>query len=269
MAVCLKQKNMVTEKLTLGSVPVIVCRPNSFDKTKKYSVWLALHGLGEMYSKLETDLFYRVANNGNFSNLLKFADQLGFIIVCPVLVQPNNDWIPGWTDKYLYPVYDYILSNPNTDLDHIVDTGLSLGGGGSLVVATGKFAPHIAAVVPICATPQYNCDFSAISKYSIPVWAFHAKDDTQVSYAHTINQIAQMKVFNPNPAPKMTIYDSGGHSIWGKTYGDAGMYNWALAQKNAFTSVPPPAPIPPEPFKPSHKIHRADGSIESVRIETL
>lgn len=260
---------MITEKITLGNVPTLVYRPNTFDKTKKYSVWLALHGLGEMYPKLESDLFYRVANNGNFANLLKFADQLGFIVICPILVQPNNDWIPGWTDKYLYPVYDYILTNPNTDTDRIIDTGLSLGGGGSLVVATGKFAPYVTAVVPVCATPQYNCDFSAISKYSIPVWAFHAKDDPRVPYTHTVNQLAQMRVFFPEPSPKMTIWDTGGHDIWGRAYGEAAMYEWALAQRNSPTSAPPPAPTPPDPFKASHIIIHKDGTKEEVRIELV
>lgn len=260
---------MIAEKIFIGKIPVVIYKPIGFDASKKYPVVLFGHGKGEMGSGSEADLTVKILNSTNQGNLVKRADQYQFIIVAPQLVQAYNDWIPGWTDKYLMPVYDYILTKLPTDLNHIKVTGLSLGGGMSWIVATNSFAKYVSAVVPICGTPEYqNCDYSAIAKYNIALWAFHAKDDSTVNYAATVNQINSVKKYNPIPEPKMTLFDTGNHWIWGRVYDDDSLYKWMFAQQNDI--VIPVEPIPaPTPFKPSHVIIRPDGTKEQVRIETL
>lgn len=231
---------MTPEKVIINKVPVIVYRPSGYDAAKKYSVWLTLHGSAEKGTGTLAGLD-NLLNNGNFNNLLTAADKNKFIVIEPQLVQSLNDWIPGWTNKYLQPVYDYIINSPSTDLTHIVVTGLSLGGGGTWVAITGSFAPYVSAAIPICGTPQYDQDFSVVAKYNIPVWAFHAKDDKTVGYEATINTVAAINKYNPLPVAKSTIYNTGGHSVWGTVYNTAEVYTWALSQNNA----PGPVVLPP------------------------
>lgn len=258
---------MQVEKILLGKVPVAVYRPEGFVQGKKYPVWLFMHGLGEMSEKTATlaELTTRVTNNGNHANLLAKADKEQWVVIAPMLVQELNGWVPGWTNKYLQPVYDYILKADFTDLDHIKVTGLSLGGGGTYQAITGEFAPYVSAAVPICGTPE-KCDFSVVAKYNIPVWAFVAKDDTQF-YTATINTIAAINKYNPVPEPKLTVYDSGGHFIWGKTYADDAMYAWAMAQHNDSIVTQPPITEPADEllYTLQTKIYKS-GKIETIRI---
>lgn len=229
---------MTPEKISIGKAPAIIYKPSGFDPTKKYSVWIFLHGLGEMAKdRSEID---RLLANGNHTALLNAAEKNKFIVIAPQLVQSYNDWIPGWTNKYLQPVYDYIINNPFTDLTHIVVTGLSLGGGGTNVAMTGPFAPYVSAAIPICATPQYDQDYSVVARYNIPVWAFVAKDDVSF-YTAQINTISAINKFSPTPEPKSTVYNSGGHSVWGTVYSTAELYTWALSQNNS----PGPVVLPP------------------------
>jgi predicted peptidase len=232
------------EKITISNRPVVLYKPSDFDPAKKYPVWVFLHGLSEMSrDKAEPD---RIINNGNHAALLAAAEKHKFIVVAPQLVQNLHDWIPGWTNKYLQPVYDYIITNPSTDLTHIVVTGLSLGGGGTWVAITGSFAPYVSAAIPICGTPQYDQDYTVVAKNNSPVWAFHAKDDKTVGYEATINTVNEINKSQPLPVPKMSIWNTGGHGIWGTVYGTTEVYTWALSQSNNTVPIvigPAPPPI--------------------------
>jgi predicted peptidase len=230
------------EKTTIGNVPAMIYRPSGLDATKKYSVWLYLHGDGQVVEK-EPDL-NKILNSGDQSQLLLAAERYGFIVVAPQLVLNRNGYYPGWKDEYLKPVYDYILGNANTDIARIVVTGLSRGGGGTWIAITGSFAPYVSAAIPICGTPQYTQDYSIVANNNIPVWAFHAKDDQTVGYVHTVNTIALINKFSPAPAPLYTEYSTGGHPIWGRVYSDSAVYNWALSKSNSSPVVTPPAPVP-------------------------
>lgn len=261
---------MQVEKIIVGKVPVAVYKPEGFQPGKKYPVWLFMHGKSEMSEKTSTvdELTRRVVNNGNHSNLLAMADSEGWIVIAPLLVQSLNEWTPGWTNSYLKSVYDYILKADFTDLAHIKVTGLSLGGGGVWVAISGEFAPYVSAAVPICGTPQYDQDFSVVAKNNIPVWAFHAKDDSTVSYTHTVNQVGRIKAAGANPEPKMTLPDSGNHFIWGKVYADPEMYKWAMEQRNDTGVVtPPPVIIPADEIIATIKttIYKS-GKVESIKI---
>lgn len=260
---------MIAEKLVIGNVPSVVYRPNNYESGKKYPVFLFTHGKGEWLETPEKDPGSSLLKNGNHANLLLAGDERGFIIVAPQLVLSLNSWVPGWTNKYLSPVYDHILNKLPTNTDHIKSTGLSLGGGGVYVVCTGEFAPYVSAAVPICGTPQYDQDFSMFAKYSIPAWAFHAKNDTTVDCIHSINQINRINSFNPNPKAKLTLLDSGGHYIWGDVLSRKEMYDWAFSYKNNFElqTIPDPPPPLPNPF--NKIIHFEDGSAKKCWIESI
>lgn len=232
---------MTVEKIFCGKVPVAVYYPAGYEPGKQYPVWLFFHGKGELSQQTATlsELQTKVVSNGNHANLLAKADKEGWIVVAPLLVQSLNNWIPGWTNDYLKPVYDYIVNAAFTDRSHIVVTGLSLGGGGVWVAITGPFGQFISAAIPICGTPQYDQDYALVKLNQTPVWAFHAKDDTQVNVAATINTIEKINRLNPDPKPKMTLYDTGGHGIWGRVYQDEEMYAWAMTADKVAEAPPP------------------------------
>lgn len=243
---------VTVEKTVILGRPIITYKPSGFDPSKKYPVWIFFHGLSEMSrDKAEPE---RVINNGNHSGLLAAAEKYKFIVVAPQLIQSLNDWIPGWTNKYLQPVYDYVVNSPTTDITHIVVTGLSLGGGGTWVSITGNFAPYVSAAIPICGTPQYDQDYSQIAKYNIPVLAFHAKDDKTVGFEATINTVSAINKYNPVPAATATILNSGGHGIWGGIYSGTSttgdIYTWALTKINA----PDGVVVTPTPTVPIDEI---------------
>ncbi len=263
---------MKVSRQLIGNVPSVIYWPENFDRAKKYPVALFLHGKGEWADnppKKTDDIALPVYNNGNHANLLKRVDdeKNPFIVVAPHLILSLNGWVPGWTDKYLEPVYDYILDTPTTNLDHIKVVGLSLGGGGVYIASTGKFSQYVSAAIPICGTPQYDCDFSKIKQHSIPVWAFHAKNDTVVSNTHTINQINKINSYKPTPEAKMTLLDSGGHYIWGDVFGRDEVYEWLFSHSKSIAQKP--LPETPSQFVPTHIIERVDGSTERVRIEPI
>jgi predicted peptidase len=256
---------MTPEKVIINKVPTIIYRPSGYDATKKYSVWLALHGSAEKGTGTLAGLD-NLLNNGNFNALLTAADKNKFIVIEPQLVQSLNDWMPGWTNKYLQPVYDYIINNPTTDLSHIVVTGLSLGGGGTWVAITGPFAPYVSAAIPICGTPQYDQDYSIVAKENIPVWAFHAKDDKTVGYEATINTVAAINKYDPLPVPKASIWNTGGHGIWGAAYSMTEVYSWALSQQNTTGGVVTPT-VPVDDVISTYKIVvYKSGKIEILKL---
>lgn len=260
---------MQVEKILVGKVPVAVYRPEGFVQGKKYPVWLFMHGQGEMSTQSATldALTSNIVSNGNHANLIAKAEKEGWIVVAPLLVQALNNWTPGWTNTYLQPVYDYILKADFTDLSQIKVTGLSLGGGGVWVCVTGGFAPYISAAIPICGTPEYDNDFSVVAKNNIPVWAFHAKDDKTINVVATTNIITAIKKSNPTPQPKVTLYDTGGHFIWGRVYLDDEMYAWAMAQSNDGVVTQPPITEPTDEllYTIQTKIYKS-GKIDTVRI---
>lgn len=233
---------LATEKFFIGKIPVVQYKPSDFDPAKKYPVVLFLHGKGEIGNGTDAELTSKIINSTNQAGLLAAADKYKWIVVAPQLVLANNSWIPGWTNTYLQPVYDYIIKNNFTDLSQIYVTGLSLGGGGTWIACTGPFAPYIAAAVVICGTPQYEQDFSLIAKNKIPVWAFHAKNDNTVGYAATVNTVNAINKYSPDPAPIMTLFESGDHYIWGKVYGDDNVYQWMLANKKQVSGTTPAPP---------------------------
>lgn len=249
----------------IGKEPCIEYDPSGFDSTKKYPVVIFLHGLGEMGDGTVSGLNI-LLNSGNQANLLVAADKYKFIVLAPQLVQSLNGWVPGFTDTWMQPIFDYMLSSMPVDSSHIYVTGLSMGGGGVWTVICGPYAKYIAAAIPICGTPEYNEDFSVIVKNNIHVWAFHAYDDGTVSYVHTTNQVNTINGFKPMFPPLMTIFTTGNHGIWGTVYGLFGtipnisivndatknifstplanIYTWMLSiSKNASTLPPPPVVI--------------------------
>lgn len=232
-----------------------------------------LHGLGELGASDEKEL-PRVAGAGPL-RLIARNDPLAkvFAAQSAIILAPQGLKADGWWKiEKLTAFLDYALATYPVDADRVYVTGLSMGGGGTWMLATAA-ADRLAAAVPICAAAKPN---QVEALRTLPIWAFHAADDQTVKFEeHTVawfdalladrqakpaggtldGRPAGAKVATatlgrggwawlpekekvpsvPIPARQLTltVYADGGHDSWTRAYADAGMWAWLFAQKRA------------------------------------
>ncbi|RAI98482.1 putative esterase [Chitinophaga skermanii] len=183
-------------------------------KTKRWPVIIALHGIGERGSNINiiknTPVPQYAAKNADF----------GYIVVAPQC--KDNTW---WDVPSLRVLYDQIMSQYNVDSSRVYLTGLSMGGYGVWDWAQkdpGKFA----AIVPICGggTPNKACPLK-----SKPIWVFHNADDPTVNVNESRTMVKAVKDCG-NTIIKYTENTTGGHDAWTKAYNSAALYEWLNQQ---------------------------------------
>ncbi len=147
--------------------------------------------------------------------VIKEGRQFPFLTMMPQSI--GGFWNPDRVNEYL----DFIVNNYRVDTSRIYITGISAGGSGAFSYAV-LFPEKIAAVVPIAGRGN-NLDM-CVAK-DVPIWAFHNADDTVFSHVSSIIPIDNLNKCEPPPAlpGKVTIYPSGGHDAWTKTYDGSGM----------------------------------------------
>lgn len=231
-----------------GKIPCIVYLPNGYDATKKAYCIVALHGSGETGDDTKAGLDKLLANT-NFQNLLTDGDKYGFVIIAPQLVLQIEGWVPAWLPWYTDVAVQYALDNYSA-YTQVGLFGLSLGGNGEVqfITTSDAYISKINCAVICCPAPQYTGDFSLVKKHSLPVWFFHAKDDTTIPVIASQNMVRMFNAFNPIPAVKYTEYATGNHFIWGQVEGDQSVWDWVSAQPKT------PAATVLVPLSPSKQI---------------
>lgn len=220
-----------------GELPAIIYTPS----VKKSDLCVVmLHGRGEAESGIAGTTINALSTNTNHANLLINAEKYGFTVLAPQVV---TRWLggPWWLAEYTNICVDYARDNL-TDLPKVGITGLSQGGGGCWSYITSQWADKIYFALPICPTPQYEGDFSLISKNKIGVWNFHAKDDTTVNVVSSRNMVAKAKA--TGASVKYDELASGNHYIWGTVWARQDIYPWMLSFVPATEPIPPVDPIP-------------------------
>lgn len=226
-------------------IPAIVYYPTGVtdQATTKYPLFVFLHGVGQTGDGT-TGSIDRLLNSHDQDALIAMAKVRKFIVLAPQFVPAYNGWVPEWAGgTYVSTVIEWAVKNLPIDSLQVILTGLSGGGGGTWdqISLQLSYVKRLAAAIPICGTPQSGLrDWSLVAKANLPVWAFHAKDDGTVDVKHTLNQVAAINAFAPVPSAQVTIYDTGGHGIWGRVYSDPKVYDWALLQKRKPDVIPPP-----------------------------
>lgn len=248
-------------------VPAIRYDQNTMESGKSYPLVIFLHGLGETGDGSDAGL-NKLLNSGNQANILKYGDlRKDFIVLAPQFVLTYNykyvgtkteqSWMPDWYGGYyVRDVINWALKNLPVDPTRIGITGLSSGGGGTwdAVIRRQEITDLVAWVAPVCPAPQSG-DWTLPVKSSLPVWAFHANDDTSNPVSATNEPVDLMNKLGIKPAAKKTIYPSGGHGIWGKVYDTKELWDWAMSQKNG-NEVPEPEPPAKRPLS---KVYFQDG----------
>ncbi len=184
--------------------------------TNKWPLVIFLHGSGEKGTEIA-----KVKVNGLPRYAEAIATDYPFIMISPQLLNNVGDWNTNDLDKLL----EEILTKYNVDLNRIVVTGLSLGGGGAWAWATNS-PQHFAAALPICGwgTPTKACQMK-----NVAVWAFHGDADYTVGISGSTNMVEALQ--RCGASPKYTIYQGVGHDSWTRTYTNPEVIDWIIAQK--------------------------------------
>ncbi|AEB07698.1 hypothetical protein Corgl_1599 [Coriobacterium glomerans PW2] len=174
-----------------------------------------------------------------------------------VLLVPQVSWTPelsGWfrpeIRDALIRLIDAVIEEENIDTSRIYLAGLSNGG-----AATWHFAERhpdmFAAIVPCCGY-IYNDEKSFLGdpgggRYmeptqreasrlnEIPIWAFHAEDDSTVDVRGTRSSVAAVKS-QGNRHVRMTIYEPGlvrpnPHASWKLAFKNSDLLPWMFSQR--------------------------------------
>lgn len=217
--------------------------PSNYGKsTALHPMIISLHGISERgngtteLSRVLAVGLPKYANRGR-TFIFNFAGKTeGFVLLAPQLSSEYGDWQPFYVEEMINYAVKYLKVDPN----RIILSGLSLGGGGTWKYpsSSSAAAAKLAAVVPVCGT----CAMSNANNYAsnnIAVYAFHAKNDTRVSYNCSYNAVNAINAANPKNKALLQSYATGGHVIWDMAY-DTGyafqnpnVFEWMLGQNKA------------------------------------
>ncbi|HYF33156.1 MAG TPA: T9SS type A sorting domain-containing protein [Chitinophagaceae bacterium] len=208
------------------------------DPSKKYPLIIFLHGIGERgngTTELPRVLTNAIPKYINAGHQMRFTSLAGtqetFLVLSPQLSASQG----SWQNIYVEEMLKYAKANLRVDTNRIYLTGLSLGGGGTWKYASASLgnARQFAAIAPVCGI----CDFGNmcnIAAANLPVWAFHAINDSWVQASCTNSAINMINSCNPSVKPIKTIYPNGDHWIWDRSYDtthgfhNPNMYEWFL-----------------------------------------
>ena len=117
-------------------------------------------------------------------------------------------------------------------------TGISYGGIRGYEIAyrnTTKFAAWVPISASICgdclqagATQQEGFQLAAQALKTLPIWEFHGQLDSAIPVS---DSYAIQAAFTANGDPyTLTVYPSGGHTIWDDVYARADLWTWLDAK---------------------------------------
>jgi predicted peptidase len=182
--------------------------------TRPQPLILFLHGAGERGE--DPDL---VRQQG-LPRRLSDGAALPFVVLapqCPVDQQ--------WEPQSLASLLDYVQGARAIDPDHVIVTGMSMGGRGAWSLAIA-YPNRFAAIAPICG----RGDPSAVCAIAhVPVWAFHGALDAVVPVQRSIEMVDALRACGGDV--RLTVYPQAEHDSWTETYANQELYAWLLAQR--------------------------------------
>jgi predicted esterase len=217
-------------------------KPTDYTPTKKYPLIVFMHGIGERgngtseLSRVKAQGIPKYISYGHKMTFTWNGKTETFLVLSPQLSSSYGSWPSFYAEEMI----KYAKTNLSIDTNRIFVTGLSLGGGGTWKYAITSLnnSKAIAGLAPVCGTQQSG-DFCNIAKANLPVWAFHSENDATVSVMATKNQINAVNNCNPAVKPLMSIWPTGGHTMWDRAYDTVykwqspNIFEWFLAQNKS------------------------------------
>lgn len=209
--------------------------PARYDSTSKnYPLLIFIHGIGQLangqnsLSSVSTVGATHLLNQKTFpASFTVNGKSFSFIVAAPQF----KEW-PKASD--VSDVINAMVEKYRVDASRIYVAGLSMGGGTTWDVAS-TLGDKVAAIVPISGA-SYADDKKAASIASnhVAVWAFHNSGDKVVSADISKQIVQKINASHPDPAAKLTIFESNEHDAWTKAtnpnYKENGLniYEWML-----------------------------------------
>lgn len=246
--------------------------PKDYSSDKKWPLVLYFHGTGEKGNgttglnvllktgvpalfKNDTD---RITTNDHHRPFLMLAPQD----------------TAGWPSAdRIWKLVEFAKIRYAVDTNRIYATGVSAGGGTTWGFVN-KYGSRVAAAAPICGAGNVSNDARALRK--LPIWAFHAFNDGTVALTQTLQNVDRIAkgtdsciraypsgssktvskgthslrfdtaslawshdsgFVAPRQNLALTIYESGGHDSWTRTYANETFWTWLLAQSRTTPGV--------------------------------
>lgn len=214
--------------------------PALYDSTTKtYPLIVFIHGIGELGNGSSN--LAAAANNGVPALIKNKKFPASFTVngksYSFIVISPQFKAWPSPAD--VNTMVNYAISKYRIDTTRIYVSGLSMGGGVTWDFGAA-YASRLAAIVPICgASSESDTKAKQIVNAHLPVWAFHNEDDPTVSVNNSKGWINKLNSLSANPAPKLTLWEKGGHDAWTKATNpdtkenNMNMYEWMLQYTRA------------------------------------
>jgi predicted peptidase len=223
------------------SISYRILFPERYDKTKKYSVVLFLHGSGERGSDNEKQLVHGAKLFLAKENREKYPA----IIIFPQC--PENSW---WASEIKNPsnpklrIFDYkkeipqtlklaieltkhIIKSESVDKNSVYISGLSMGGMGTFE-AVYRFPKMFTAAAPICGAGDPNSYSKKQTKTSF--WIFHGDQDKSVDVENSRLMYSRLKNLKANVL--YTEYPNVGHDSWTNAFAEPEYLKWLFSKKS-------------------------------------
>ena len=172
-----------------------------------------LHGSGERGSNLD---LVKAHSPFTYKNLIKEP----VAILAPQCQE--NTW---WDTQAIYFLIKEIVQNYKIDESRIYLTGLSMGGWGTLKLAS-EHPEMFAAVAPVCA-PTDRVMMANIHNYKdMNIKIYHGGMDDVVLPENAYN--FWMALHPVNPKAELIVFPNDNHNSWDSTYSNPNFYEWML-----------------------------------------
>jgi poly(3-hydroxybutyrate) depolymerase len=216
-------------------LPYRLFLPPKYDSAVKYPLVLFWHGAGEV----GTDNLLQLKDNGEFSfltasNVARFPC---FFLAPQMPHFPNSAGEANGFFDWATNLLDFLEKQYSIDPDRLYVTGLSMGGFSTWAMLA-RYPELLAAAIPMSGSWYWNSSTDFLRSLHVPVWNFHAADDSTVPVNGSDSAVASLR--GAGASVIYTRYQSGGHPIWPVGYSTPALMDWIMAQKRGAASVTEP-----------------------------
>jgi poly(3-hydroxybutyrate) depolymerase len=216
---------------SFGLLPYRLYIPTNYNRGVRYPLVLFLHGAGERGSDNRAQLagqtgplvFVTATNQARHPSLM-VAPQ------CP----SGGTWNDATRRGQVAGLMTALIAEFSLDTNRLYITGLSMGGYGTWDYM-GRFPGFYAAAIPMNGGGTAGL---AGAMTRMPIWNFHAVNDSVVSVIESRNMVAAVRRAGGNII--YTEYSNGDHGIWTPAYATPVLLEWLYSQRLGLTSTNAP-----------------------------